>query len=148
MVGPYGDWLNFPYECAVQLIPEPDCCRIVTSTGCEILQTVPMETMNIRKIGSTDPAALLVDAMEAYSLGDPKSDENLRDIALSGQLVDAVEKCLAAAISEYEVDKQKSLLKAAAYGKAYCQTINPNMFVDACTTLRILNDVRDARIGI
>ena len=37
-VGPYGDWLNFPYDVPVHLVAEPDCCRIITCNGCEILQ--------------------------------------------------------------------------------------------------------------
>lgn len=148
MVGPYGDWLNFPYEGSVQLIAERDCCRIITSTTCEILQRVPSTTEAIRKIGSTDPAALLYDAMEAFEAGDPKSDENLRDIAGSNQLVEAVESCLQAALSEFELDKQQSLMKAASYGKAFCQMVNPNLFVDTVKKLRILNDIRSSNIGI
>ena len=33
MVGPFGDWLNFPYDVPLHLVAEPDCCRIITSTG-------------------------------------------------------------------------------------------------------------------
>ena len=61
---PYGDWLNFLYQDAVHLVAEPDCCRVVCSTSCEILQRVPAATEAIRRIGSTEPAALLYDAME------------------------------------------------------------------------------------
>ena len=118
-VGPYGDWLNFPYDVPVHLVAEPDCCRIITCNGCEILQVraatpflslfyfvrvcvcvlpmyplpyqrVPSSTVSIRSVGSTEPAALLVDAMEAFDEGDPKSDENIRSLAASNQLVEAV----------------------------------------------------------
>jgi hypothetical protein len=41
-------------------------------------------------VGSTEPAALLVDAMEAFEEGDPKSDENIRSLAASNQLIEAV----------------------------------------------------------
>jgi len=71
MVGPFGDWLNFPYDSSVHLIAEPDCCRIVTAEGCEILQRVLPSTVAIRSVGSTDPAALMFDAMEAFEEGDP-----------------------------------------------------------------------------
>lgn len=89
-VGPFGDWLNFPYDVAVHLVSEPDCCRIITCNGCEVLQRVPPSTVAIRSVGSTEPAALMVDAMEAFEEGDPKSDENIRSIAASNQLVEAV----------------------------------------------------------
>jgi hypothetical protein len=72
MVGPYGDWLNFTYDGAIHLIADSDCCRIITSTSCDMLQRVPASTEAIRRIGSTDPAALMYDAMEAFEEGDPK----------------------------------------------------------------------------
>ena len=41
MVGPDGDWHNFQYDGTIHLVSEPDCCRIITSTGCDMLQRVP-----------------------------------------------------------------------------------------------------------
>jgi hypothetical protein len=29
-VGPFGDYIHFPYKQALALVPEPDCCRIGT----------------------------------------------------------------------------------------------------------------------
>lgn len=52
MVGPYGDWLNFQYDGAVRLVSESDCCRIITTTSCEVLQRVPASTEAIRRIGN------------------------------------------------------------------------------------------------
>ena len=46
-VGPYGDWLNFPYDVPVHLVAEPDCCRIITCNGCEILQVRVSETYSL-----------------------------------------------------------------------------------------------------
>lgn len=148
MVGPFGDWLNFPYDVAVHLVAEPDCCRIVTSTGCEILQRVPPCTVAIRSVGSTDPAALMFDAMEAFEEGDPKSDENIRSVAAANQLGDAVLACVQAAVAEFDVDKQQSLLKAASYGKAFCPDADPNEFVDTARKLRVLNEVRKSDVGL
>ena len=148
MVGPYGDWLNFPYDVAVHLVAEPDCCRIVTSSGCDMLQRVPPSTEAIRRIGSTDPAALMYDAMEAFEEGDPKSDENIRSIAASNQLVDAVQACVAAAASEFDISRQQALLKAASYGKAFCAEADPSEFVDMARKLRVLNEVRKHEVGL
>lgn len=148
VVGPYGDWLNFPYEEDVHIVTESDCCRIFTSTSCEILQRVPSSTEAIRRIGSTDPAALLVDAMEAFEAGDPKSDENIRSIAVANQLVDAVQSCINAASSEFEVSKQQSLMKAASYGKSFCSDMDPSEFVETAHKLRILNAIRKPNVGL
>lgn len=148
MVGPYGDWLNFPYEGAVHLIAEPDCCRIITSSSCDMLQRVPASTEAIRKIGSTDPAALMFDAMEAFEEGDPKSDENIRSIAASNGLVDAVKACITAASAEFDISRQQSLLKAASYGKAFCADADPTEFVETAKKLRVLNEVRKPNVGL
>lgn len=148
MVGPYGDWLNFAYDDGVHLVAEPDCCRIFTSNTCEMLQRVPASTESIRRIGSTDPAALLYDAMEAFDDGDPKSDENIRSIASSNQLVDAVQSCINAASTEFDIPKQQSFMKAASYGKAFCNDFDPSEFVDVAKKLRVLNSVRNSEIGM
>lgn len=87
VVGPYGDFLHFPYAGEpLVLIPEVDCCRLWTGGRegkCEVLQRVPAATESIHRIGSTEPAAMLYDAMEAFEKGDPKADENIRSILAS-----------------------------------------------------------------
>jgi vacuolar protein sorting-associated protein 16 len=148
MVGPYGDWLNYPYDGAVALVSEPDCCRIVTSSSCEMLQRVPPSTEAIKRIGSTDPAALLYDAMEGFLEGDPKSDENIRSIASTNQLQYAVKSCINAASAEFDVSRQQALFRAASYGKAFCQNLDPTEFVETAKKLRVLNDVRREEIGL
>jgi vacuolar protein sorting-associated protein 16 len=148
MVGPYGDWLNFQYDGAVRLVPEADCCRIITSTGCELLQRVPASTVAIRRIGSTDPGALIYDAMEAFEEGDPKSGENIRSIAASDQLIGAIKSCISAAACEFDVSKQQSLMKAASYGKSFSADADPTEFVETAKKLRVLNEIRKPLIGM
>ena len=53
IIGPDGDWLDFPYEKTAHLVAEPDCCRIITAESCDVLQRVPAPTESIRRIGST-----------------------------------------------------------------------------------------------
>lgn len=147
MVGPYGHWVNFPYNTPLYVVPEADCCRIVTSTRCELLQRVPASTEAIRRIGSTDPAAMLYDAMEAFDEGDVKADENIRSID-DAQLVDAVHACIAAAGAEFFPAKQKHYLKAAAYGMGFCSDFDATEFVETSRKLRVLNEVRRPRVGL
>lgn len=148
MVGPYGDWLNYSYEGPLFLVPEPDCCRIVTGEACEMLQRVPTSTEAIRRIGSTDPAALLYDAMEGYTEGDPKSDENIMSIASANQLHLAVKSCINAAAAEFDISRQQSLMRAASYGKAFCQDMSSDDFVETALKLRVLNDIRHPSVGV
>ena len=61
-------------------------------------------------------------------------------------LVTAVKTCLEAAASEFDTVIQNRLLKAAAYGKAFCY---PQMIADVhksfntiCKNIRVMNNVR------
>ena len=160
MVGPFGDWLNFPYGGGggVHLVAESDSVRIITGASCDLIQRVPASTCAIRRIGSTDPAALMFDAMEAFEEGDPKAEENIRSIAAAGgggagaggnsTLNDAVSACVSAAAAEFDVARQQSYLKAAAYGKAFSPDADPAEFVETAKKLRVLNEVRRAAVGV
>ena len=141
MVGPYGDWITLPYDERVHLVSESDCCRIVTPYSCELLQRVPLCTENVRRIGSTEPAALLFDAAEAFEEGDPKSDDNISALVEQRQLESAVLDCIDAAAHEFDQDTQKALMRAAAFGKVFCTGMDPNVFVETAVRLRVLNQV-------
>ena len=148
MVGPYGDCLVIPYEDEIHIVSEQDCCRVISSYSCDMIQRVPQATEAIKKIGSTDPAALLYDAMEAFEEGDPKSDENIRSIAATNQLEAAVEACISAAASEFDVSRQQSFLRAASYGKSFCPNMDPTSFVETARKLRVMNNVRHLDVGV
>lgn len=149
MVGPFGDWLNFQYDAAgVHIVPESDCCRIVTSTSCEILQMVPKATIAALEVGSMEPAALILDAMDAFEAGDPKADEQIRTIAMVRQLQGAVQTCIEAASADFDPAQQQRLLKAASYAKAFCPDADPAEFVDTAKKLRVLNEIRKAEVGL
>ncbi|CAG8580065.1 14623_t:CDS:10 [Gigaspora margarita] len=134
MVGPFGDWVRYPYDDAIYLIPEIDGVRIFSSDRCEFLEKVPNVTEEIFKIGSTAPAAI------------PKADENIRSIR--PELADAVDACIEAAGHEFNQVRQRSLLKAAAFGKTFLESYNSDRFVEMCQILRVLNSVRYFEIGI
>jgi hypothetical protein len=86
MVGPYGDWLNFPYSGPLFVLPEDDSCRVVTPSSCDLMQRVPAAAEAIQRIGSTHPAALLMEANEGFEEGETSSDENIRSLEDSGQV--------------------------------------------------------------
>ena len=118
MVGPYGDWLRFPYEDVgnVYLVPELDCCRVVTDVSVEVLQRVPPATALLLRIGSIEPSAMLLDAADAFDSGSAASDEAARAISKTGMLIEAIESCTEAASREFDIATQKRLLRAASYG--------------------------------
>lgn len=118
MVGPYGDWLRFPYENQgnLYLVPEIDCCRVITDVAVEVLQRVPPATALLLRIGSIEPAAMLLDAADAFETGSSASDEAVRSITQNGMLFEAIEGCSDAAAKEFDIATQKRLLKAASFG--------------------------------
>jgi hypothetical protein len=116
IVGPYGDWLRFPYDddtdesstmtgatsgaaTEVHLVPEIDCCRVIRSSSVEILQRVPPGTADLLRIGSIEPGALLLDASDAFDSGSPNADEAARSISQNdGLLEEAIHQCVEAAV--------------------------------------------------
>lgn len=175
MVGPYGDWLRFPYEGTenVFLLPEMDCCRVITDSSVEILQRVPPATALLLRIGSIETTAMLLDASDAYHSGSQTSDEAARAIIKTGMLEEAIETCTDSAMKEFDIFTQKRLLRAASYGMHFSYKtaedeqkvliggpvmgsefdtkILPSKttakFVDAARKLRILNALRNPNVG-
>jgi len=60
----------------------------------------------------------------------------------------AIEQCLEGAGYEFNTEVQKNLLRAAKLGRTFAPDAYPSQFVNMCRVLRVLNDVRNPRIGI
>jgi len=146
IIGPRGDWIRYNYESPLYLVPECDGVRIICNDKCEFLQRVPDSIENIFKIGSTAPSAILYDALEHFEKKNPKADENVRSI--KNELSEAVSQCLEAAGHEFSEILQRTLLKAASFGKIFIDFYDPTPFVEMCKNLRILNAVRYYEIGL
>lgn len=171
MVGPFGDFLRFSFgegaddspnkQPEVYLVPEVDCCRVITSCSVEILQRVPPVTADLLRIGSIEPGALLLDASEAFDAGSPNADEAARSITQrEGLLEEAILQCIDSAVGEFEVDVQKRMLTAASYGLHFaCKdeshrsrapgrpTPEAATFVRCSRKIRVLNAVRRRATG-
>ncbi|KAJ0053471.1 hypothetical protein Pint_01395 [Pistacia integerrima] len=146
MVAPQAEPVRYFYDEPVVLIPECDGVRILSNTSMEFLQRVPTSTEYIFAIGSTSPAALLYDALDHFDRRSAKADENLRLIRSS--LPEAVEACIDAAGHEFDTSRQRTLLRAASYGQAFCSNFQRDHIQEMCKILRVLNAVRDPEIGI
>ena len=154
---------RYYYDGWVHLLPDIDGVRIITNEVCEFLQKVPGRlkvrfrlrcaensnsdaTEDIFKLGSTSPASVLLDAEDQLEKKSSKADDNIQ--LIRSNLPDAVSSCVQAAGQEYSVHWQKQLLKAAAFGKSVLDLYSSDDFVDMCEKLRVLNAVRDYRIGL
>ncbi|NXF27374.1 VPS16 protein, partial [Rhodinocichla rosea] len=110
---------------------------------------VPAEaSQEIFRIASMAPGALLLEAQKEYEKESQKADEYLREIREQQLLPEAVGQCIEAAGYEHEPDTQKSLLRAASFGKCFLDKFPPEGFVRMCQDLRVLNAIRDYQIGI
>ncbi|KAL8710059.1 MAG: hypothetical protein Q9220_005330 [cf. Caloplaca sp. 1 TL-2023] len=146
LIGPNGASLKYYFDGWVHLLPDVDGVRLVTNDVCEFLQKVSDSTEDVFKLGSTSPASVLLDAADQLEKRSPKADENIR--LIKSNLPDAVGTCVQAAGQECSMHWQKQLLKAASFGKSILDFYSSDDFVDMCEALRILNAVRDYRIGL
>lgn len=146
MVGPLGEPVRYLYDEPIVLIPECDGVRILSNSTMEFLQRVPDSTVSIFQIGSTEPGSILYDALDHFDRHSAKADENLRMVR--SKLPEAIEACIDAAGHEFDVSRQRTLLRAASYGRAFCNQFPRDRFQEMCKTLRVLNAVRNHEIGI
>ncbi|KAK6348946.1 hypothetical protein TWF730_009707 [Orbilia blumenaviensis] len=145
MVGPAGAALRWYYDSRVNLVPEMDGIRMITTEKCEFLQRVPDVTRSIFEFGSSSPPAGLLEAVGHLDRKSPKADDAIQLIRPS--LPEAVAACVQAAGHEFDTDWQKQLLKAASFGKSVLELYNSDDFVEMCKTLRVLNAVRFYEVG-
>lgn len=146
MIAPNGAVSKYYYDGWVHLLPDIDGVRLITNDVCELLQKVPDTTEAIFRLGSTAPASVLLDAIDQLDQKSPKADENVQ--LIRPNLPDAIATCVRAAGQEYDVHYQKKLLRAASFGKSVLDLYSSDDFVDMCEDLRVLNAVRDYRIGL
>ena len=74
-----------------------------------------------------------------------KADDYIRCIQ---NLEEAVRQCITAAGYEFHPVNQKTLMKAAQFGKCFLAKYDPDDYVSMCQRLRILNAVNDFKIAI
>ena len=81
----------------------------------EVLQRVPPVTALLLQIGSIEPSAMLLDAVNAFESGSTTSSEVARSITMAGMLSEAIEGCTGAAAKKIDVATQKRLHCAASF---------------------------------
>ncbi|XP_076871793.1 vacuolar protein sorting-associated protein 16 homolog isoform X2 [Brachyhypopomus gauderio] len=148
VAGVCKDTISYHLDDDSVLVPELDGVRIINGTHHELLQEVPAACEEIFKIASMAPGALLLEAHKEYEKESQKADEYLREIKEQNLLGEAVRQCVEAAGHEHEAETQKTLQRAASFGKCFLSNFPPDPFVCMCRDLRVLNAVRDYTVGI
>ncbi|KAK4881688.1 hypothetical protein RN001_005007 [Aquatica leii] len=146
VLGKHGELVIYPYDCSVCLIPEIDGVRVLSTFQHELIQKVPDVVQKIFRINSTEPGSFLLEASKQFQKRSHRADEYI--CLVKKFLSKAVEQCIEAAGYEFDTDIQKMLIRAAQFGKCFVENIDSNEYVKMCRLLRVLNSVRDRRIGI
>ena len=130
----------------IHVTPDVDGVRLVSNDACEFIQKVPEAVQDVFQLGSSSPAAVLLDAIDQLDKRSPKADDNIR--LIRSKLTEAVDTCVKAAGYEFNIHWQKQLLRAASFGKSVLDLYSSDDFVEMCETLRVLNAVRFYEVGM
>lgn len=149
-----GDAVTYAYDGSVRLVPEIDGVRIISGAQHEFMQRVPPAVQKIFRINSTDPGSFLLEASRQYQKRSHRADEYV--CLVRSDLRNAVKQCVEAAGHEFDADTQKMLIRAAQFGRCFLaaeeivsdQNSAVDDYVDMCRRLRVLNALRDFRIGL
>jgi len=146
IIGAYGGTLRYYFDDPIYLLPDVDGIRVLRGQKLEYIRRVPDSLVEIFKIGSTSPPAILLDAQQQFEGKSPKINYNIQ--LIRPQLAEAVDTCVKAAGHTFDSHWQKRLLKAASLGKSALDLYNSDVFVEMCETLRVLNSCRNYKVGI
>ncbi|XP_055550218.1 vacuolar protein sorting-associated protein 16 homolog [Wyeomyia smithii] len=146
VVGMTGDSNIYTYDSPTVLIQEMDAVRILTNGYHELIQRVPKCTSNIFGISISEPASFLFEAHRKFQERSHQSDEYL--CLIQSRLASAVAECVDAAGQEFDPHTQKSLIRAAYFGKGFLPGYNPEGYIEMCRVLRVLNALRDRNVGM
>ncbi|XP_050500351.1 vacuolar protein sorting-associated protein 16 homolog [Diabrotica virgifera virgifera] len=146
VVGKHGEKVNFFYDTSIFLVPEIDGIRIVSNTQHELLQKVPESVQKIYRINSTEPGSFLLEASKQFQRGSHKANEYI--CLVKNDLEIAVNQCIEAVGYEFDTEIQQMLIRAAQFGKCFIPDARSDVYVNMCRLLRVLNAVRDPKVGI
>lgn len=146
VVGKYGQKMLYSYDSSVHLVSEIDGVRIVSNMQHELLQKVPEVVQKIFRINSTDPGSFLLEASKQFQKGSHKANEYI--CLVKNDLQTAVNQCIEAVGYEFDTEVQKMLIRAAQFGKCFIADMRSDSYVNMCRLLRVLNAVRDPKVGI
>lgn len=146
IVGINGDSNIYTYDPAIFLAPEMDGVRVLTNGYHEFIQKVPKCVSNIFGISISEPSSFLFESFRKFCERSHQSDEYL--CLIMDKIDIAVSECIEAAGYEFDTETQKSLIRAAHFGKGFIKGHNPDDYIRICSILRVLNAIRADNIGI
>ncbi|TVU02482.1 hypothetical protein EJB05_52035, partial [Eragrostis curvula] len=120
--------------------------RVVVTTDIEAADPHPRELADPGVGDEEQVLCMAVVEPQFVMSGSPEAYDNYQ--LISSSLPEAIEACIDAAGHEFDASRQRTLLRAATYGLAFCSRFPHERFQEMCKTLRVLNAVRDPEIGM
>jgi hypothetical protein len=129
--------------------PEIDGLRIISNKKCEILRELSDEYKGIKLWDSKKSSK---DLYEAYRENEERKPSPTNKILQNKPELEnnAIKECIEAAAFELNIEQQKELLKAAAFGKSFLPPTSQfrhDLLPDTCKKLRVLNSLRGPGIA-
>ncbi|WFD43366.1 Vacuolar protein sorting-associated protein 16 [Malassezia psittaci] len=146
IVGPVDEPLSLEVPGMTHIFGHTHGLQMVHTEAHEFLNRVEAESEAVLRPGSTDVAAILLEASQLAQSNDPRAYEMIQ--ALRINLQTAIQVCISAASQAWDVHTQQRLLKAALFGKTFLDEYDTSSYLEVARTLRVLNAVRDYRVGI
>ncbi|KAL7729315.1 hypothetical protein ACLKA6_008893 [Drosophila palustris] len=141
-----ADRSEFPYDPVMFLVAEMDGVRIITQSSHEMIQRLPKCVENIFSVNSQEPACYLFEAQRKFEEKSYNSDVYLSLCRSRIEL--AINECIEAAAYEFCPETQKSLMRAAYFGKGFIPSHNPEEYMRILRILRVLNTLRHEKLAM
>lgn len=134
----------FPTDIQHVYLEDESVLKVVLADTIQIITQVAQSTVNIFRIGSIEPSAMLFDSWKLIVDQPAKSIERLKDFDLNLAVMD----CINAAYDELDTDLQKQLLKCASFGKSSLpyKSFDVTIFVNCIDTIKLLNLLKKSSI--
>jgi hypothetical protein len=106
--------------------------------------------MNVFRVGTTQPGAVLLDALDHYQSKSTHTVELLEVLMKEDQLTTAIEACLDAAKHAWDPKVQRQLLSAVQFGRTWIgkNTKIRDKAMEVSHVLRVLNAMRQPDIAM
>ncbi|KAL0241468.1 hypothetical protein GEMRC1_006703 [Eukaryota sp. GEM-RC1] len=133
----------FDYFNPLLIGSEIDGLRVACLNSIDFICKVPKVVEDTFKFGSVSPTALLYEAFSSFEDNRMDADEIVRCIG-SQHLYDASNGLIEAAGFEFNVERQKKLLKAAKFGLLFLlgEQLETENLVDCCKKLKVVNHLK------
>lgn len=121
-------------------IPECDGVRIVSQNQLLFLQAIPQHSLRVFSLGSVSSGAVLRLAYDGFVSGDAAAIQIMSQFQHDpASLLAGIDDCIHAAAHEWHIETQKKLLRAVNFGKLFCSSYDPDLFVSTATEMRVRN---------